>query len=99
MPARLAPGVAVLVIGPTINGCGEAIGRRAVVDRLVTRGERRGLFLASGDGWSVTFDRPMRWSRQPPTSGAIFPATSLMPLDGLAESEAITAGVPVGAEV
>lgn len=97
MAARLGPGVAVLVIGPTITGALEAIGCGGVISRPVARFQPapelgEGNFSA-GAGWVVTLERAP-WPDEPGVSAGIFPATSLMPIDGEAEPEAITTTAP-----
>ena len=100
MAARLGPGVAVLVIGPTVGGGRQAIGQDATVAHWIRRGEP---FAPSGwgarsDGWAVDLSRPVRWSPSYSSARGIFPATSLMLLDGEAEREAITAAEPAAVE-
>jgi hypothetical protein len=87
---RLGPGVAVLVIGPTLTGGLNAMGRLGCIERRVADGDSVGpAFFAAGNGWLVTLDRPVAWgSFVGTTRVACFPATSLMPLEGNAEPEA-----------
>jgi hypothetical protein len=87
---RLGPGVAVLVVGPTVTGGMQAVGQRGVIERWVRDGECTGSYTtAGGDGWMVALDRPTSWGSVIGRTGSgIFPASSLMPLDGAAEPEA-----------
>jgi hypothetical protein len=95
MSARLGPGVAVLVIGPTVTGGVRAIGHTGTVDRWVEREQVLPEWdgdVAARAGWVVAFDRPVVWCA-PCGQGSlgIFPASSLMPLDGQAEPESTPA--------
>lgn len=96
MSGRLGPGVAVLVIGPTVTGGMQAVGQHGVIERWLRDGEPTGRYAtAGGDGWLVALDRPACWgSFIGRTGSGIFPATSLMPLDGQAEPEAIPTAEP-----
>lgn len=92
MSGRLGPGVAVLVVGPTVTGGKRAIGHTGTVDRWVERDAALPEWdgnEAAGAGWVVAFDRPVRWGASGAQGGlGIFPTSSLMPLDGQAEPEA-----------
>jgi hypothetical protein len=92
MSGRLGPGVAVLVIGPTVTGGKRAIGHTGTVDRWVAENVTLPEWdgdVAAGSGWVVVFDRPVTWgSRSAHGALGIFPGSSLMPLDGAAEPEA-----------
>jgi len=92
MSGRIGPGVPVLVIGPTVTGGLQAVGQRGVIERWVRDGEPTGSYTtAGGDGWVVALDRPTRWGCGIGRTGSgIFPGSSLMPLNGQAEPEAIT---------
>jgi hypothetical protein len=93
---RIAPGVPVLVIGPTINGGEQAIGQRATVSHWIRRGQPLAPsgWTAVGDGWVVNLDRRVLWMSDYGSTTGIFPASSLMPLDGQAEPESITTTAP-----
>ena len=99
MAARLGPGVAVLVIGPTITGSTAAAGHRGTVVGWLTAGaplEKAG-WWSVGDGWRVRLDRAPNWldNGRSTRTLATFPASSLMPLDGQAATDACTTAEPV----
>jgi hypothetical protein len=103
MSARLGPGVAVLVIGPTVTGGKRAIGHTGAVDRWVERNQALPEWdgdVAAGDGWVVALDRPITWGSSGARSSlGIFPSASLMPIVGQAEPESITTTAPELAQV
>jgi hypothetical protein len=96
MRPRLGQGVTVLVIGPTVTGGIEAIGQCGVVSAWLDQGAATGHgSTAAYSGWCVTLDRAVNWGWPVgATPVGIFPAASLMPLEGDADIDAITTTAP-----
>jgi hypothetical protein len=93
--AAIRAGIAVLVVGPTVTGGRQAIGHTGAVDRWVLGEEALPEWcgdVAARAGWVVAFDRPVAAFGN--GRFGIFPASSLMPLNGQAEPEAITTTAP-----
>jgi hypothetical protein len=92
----------VLVIGPTVTGSMQAAGHRGTVISWIAAGAvvEPG-WRSAGDGWQVELDRVPDWlgNGRGTVSRATFPASSLMPLDGQAEPEAVTTAEPAHQEV